>query len=960
MKTFNNNFKRSKKGMIRSFVAAFVASSAVLPTIAVAQSDTPEVEEVVVTGSYIRNSAFAGASPVDSVTQSDLLESGAPAMGQYIRDLPYTQNTDVVANVNSTQNGQQDSNAARFNLRGLGTNSTLTLVDGVRSVNDGAVASLLPEIAMERLEVVLDGGSALYGSDAVAGVVNLLPIKEFEGLRIRTYYQTDEETSFDEPKIGLLWGRSFDNDVNWVASFQASKKTPVLRTERPEYLLFDISESSSGNPGNFQSAAGGLGDGGTGALMRDPSCGTFNEGNEDKTQPGAFPSGQPYGSTSCLFHYGTQHDYARGNVDYTLYNNVTWEPTNWLQLELQSNYNYRESRYNTSASLSNSTNNQFALFIPEAHPANPFGEAVVPRNWRPFNGISGTNPSFLKDDGRDVQDYRYYTNANRLNARYDISDTWTGYSYYTVQEMRRSVDTRTLILPRLQAALMGEGGVSGDQWFNPFGSSDPRSPFYESGVTDNSQELVDWMFEEENQREVSRRNLEVFETMATGEVFDTPFGPSQIALGLQHRDARVRETPNVYAVLGQSYNTSITDAPPFATDYTDRVNAAFVEFEVPLYDTVSAQIAARHENFIDQNIDTTTPKVALRWEALPELALRASWGESFLAPEPGTNRPFNANEGCGEVFAGLDPLTGTSLAGSQSCSSGNPDIKPETSEIINFGFTWEPLDELSLSVDYQTIDYKDRIRSLSTVDSVELQFARMLEATGISESEYDATPGSATREAANAWLASQPNGELTAPGIQRDPVDQSVIKTVRNPANIAEVMIDLIDVKSRYRIPTNNWGTFVTTLSASYFTKYEYVDLSGEVSDARGKQNGDSGIVPPLPKLKANLRLNWFKNAHSASVSANYQHHVITDGSFFAFTTGITPARTIQAQTLVNAQYSYIFDDIFDSEVTLSAGVNNMFDQRAQRLPQLGGMETRLQTPFGRQFWVSVDWTPGF
>ncbi|WP_339869839.1 hypothetical protein [Pseudohongiella nitratireducens] len=127
MKTFNNNFKRSKKAMIRSFVAACVASSATLPAMVVAQSDTPEVEEVVVTGSYIRNSAFAGASPVDSVTQSDLLESGAPAMGQYIRDLPYTQNTDVVANVNSTQNGQQDSNAARFNLRGLGTNSTLTV-----------------------------------------------------------------------------------------------------------------------------------------------------------------------------------------------------------------------------------------------------------------------------------------------------------------------------------------------------------------------------------------------------------------------------------------------------------------------------------------------------------------------------------------------------------------------------------------------------------------------------------------------------------------------------------------------------------------------------------------------------------------------------------------------------------------------------------------------------------------
>lgn len=958
MYNFNNDFKRSKKNALRHVIAACIASSTALPLMASAQSDAPELEEVVVTGSYIRNSAFAGASPVNTVTQADLLESGAPAMGQYIRDLPYTQNTDVVANVNSTQNGQQDSNAARFNLRGLGVNSTLTLVDGTRSVNDGAVASLLPDIAMERLEVVLDGGSALYGSDAVAGVVNLIPIKQFDGLRVRTYYQTDEETSFDEPKLALLFGRSFSNDVNWVSAFEASKKTPVLRSERPEYLYYDISETSTGSPGAFQRAVGGIGEGGAGALLRDPSCGTFNEGNSDKTQAGAFPSGQPLGSSTCLYHYGPQHDYARGNVDYTLFNNLTWDATDWLQLEWQSSYNYRESRYNTSASLSNTTNNQFALFVPQSHPANPWGYDVVPRNWRPFNGLAGTQPSFLKDDGREVQDYRYYTDSNRFSARYDMTDTWTGYTYYTRQEMRRSVDTRTMVLPRLQAALLGQGGPDGDEWFNPFASADARSPYYEAGVTDNSQQLVDWLYDIRNQREVSRNNLEVFETMATGEMFQTAFGPAQVAVGYQRRDARVRTRPNPFSELGQNYNSSITDAPPERTDYTDRVNAVFVEFEIPLYETISAQVAARHEEFTDQNIETTTPKVALRWEARHDLAFRLSWGESFLAPEPGTNRPFNPNEGCGEVFAGSDPITGNSLAGIQSCSSGNPDIRPETSEIWNAGFTWEPTDELSLSVDYQTIDYKDRIRELSTVDAVQLQFADMLSATGATAGSYDATPGSATREAANAWLATQ--GALTGPGIQRDLNNQQIIKTVRNPANVAEVMIDLVDLKGRYRIPTNDYGTFVATATASYFTKYEYVDLSGQVSDARGRQNGDSGIVPPLPKLKANLRLNWFKGAHSASMTANFQDRVSTDGSFFAYTTGLKAPEFISSQTLFNTQYSYAFDNVYNSELILSLGVTNLFDKRAQPLPQLGGMETRLQTPFGRQFWLSLDWTPNF
>src|SRR5690606_30122711 len=141
-------YNHKKSTALRKMIHSCLASSLIVPAVAIAASEEVEVEEVVVTGSYIRNSAFTGASPVDSISQEDLLESGAPTMGQYIRDLPYTQNTDTVANVNATQTGQQDSNSARFNLRGLGTNSTLTLVDGMRSVNDGAVASLLPDIAI--------------------------------------------------------------------------------------------------------------------------------------------------------------------------------------------------------------------------------------------------------------------------------------------------------------------------------------------------------------------------------------------------------------------------------------------------------------------------------------------------------------------------------------------------------------------------------------------------------------------------------------------------------------------------------------------------------------------------------------------------------------------------------------------------------------------------------------------
>ena len=153
---------KAQKRYLSYLIQACMAGSLVLPAVAFAQQDAPELEEVVVTGSFIRNSAFAQNNPVDTVSQADIQTSGAPNMGNYIRDLTYTQNTNTVNNVNAGSSGGQTSVGTSFNLRGLGENSTLTLMDGSRSV-DSAINTLLPEIAIDRMEVVLDGGSALYG-----------------------------------------------------------------------------------------------------------------------------------------------------------------------------------------------------------------------------------------------------------------------------------------------------------------------------------------------------------------------------------------------------------------------------------------------------------------------------------------------------------------------------------------------------------------------------------------------------------------------------------------------------------------------------------------------------------------------------------------------------------------------------------------------------------------------------
>lgn len=949
-----------KKNNLRNIVSACIAISLCAPAVLYAQDD--EVEEVVVTGSYIRNSAFAQNSPVATINQEELYESGAPSMANYIRDLTFTQNTNVVNNILSSSSGDQNSVGTTFNLRGLGENSTLTLMDGIRSI-DNSITAMIPDIAVDRMEIVLDGGSALYGSDAVAGVVNLVPIKDFDGFRARTYYQVPEQGGMEEGNISFLAGKSFSNGINWVGAFDARKKTRLAQYERPREWAMDDGSSSSGNPGTFRRIVNGSVNVGTfhngtatGASLIDPSCGTFNP-DVPRTDKYNLPSGVPQGST-CRYNYTTSYLYSRGATEYNMYQNVTWDAKDWLQFEFTGNWNYLADEGNRGVVTALNNNNRSAVLVPASHPANPYGFDVSPWLWRPSTGL-GVTPPWINEIGNTSGKNDVSSNRLKLGVRFDMSETWSGYAYLSRQE--RKAMTRNprdmLSLPRLQLAMNGQGGDSGDLYFNPFGSADPRSPFYVEGVTNNSQEIMDWMWlGEDTSRTTSRDYLDIGEVTITGELFDVPAGTVAMATGYQWRDVEENDFANPLSAIGQNYNVDISTPLDADTQYFSQVRAVFLEVEAPILESLSIQGAVRHEQFTDFGLKSTTPKVALRWEALESLSFRASWGESFLAPTPTQARPFIPNENCGEAFSGNDPFFDVTLVGSATCTSGNPNLAPETSTIRNIGLTWEPTNDLSISLDYQEVEYQDRIRTLDDTDTVYAQFDAFLAATGRSAGSFNPVPGSADRDAAIAYLqsiAGPSNPVLRNSAMQVDTI-------YRQAQNISSVFIDLIDAKARYTIPTDNWGTFRATVDASYFKNYEYADLNGVIVDALGLQNAQTGVVPPLPKIKANVRLNWFLDKHSASVSANYRHHVkFDDRPIDRYGDGWTADNIIDSETIVNAQYAYVLDNYFDSTITLSGGVSNLFDQRPQRLPIQGGFDSRLSVPWGRQFWVSLDWQPG-
>jgi iron complex outermembrane receptor protein len=941
----------TRRKMARSLLFTSIATALCTPATLLAQ-DEDQVEEIVVTGSFIRNSDFTGASPVDTVTQETLLQYGAANIGQYIRDLTYTQNVDTVANVLGGAGGGQDSNSAQFNLRGLGTASTLTLLDGRRNINAGALSAILPDIATDRIEIVLDGGSALYGSDAVAGVVNLIPIKEFDGLRVRSFYSRDQGGDFEEPKLGIMWGKTFDNGLNVVAALEIGRKTPLQREERPKYLAVD-NATFIGAPGHYNIG---------GAPYLDPDCGAYGNESTFKGDKGSSQSGYPIsGGLLCGFHYAQWTDYNREANDYIFYGNAQYEVSDKLTLEFQVADSYRESIFTTEPVTPMSTAWYDEMTIPANHPANPTGSPVTPgvygigtyTIWNGFEQGVGAKPSQIADTGYFPERYQYTTEVYKFGAMFDVGDTgWVGEAWLGYQTYEQRVDTYDGNAIRMIAALNGQGGPNGDEYFNPFASRDIRSPSYDANrsdgsYTNNSQEVTDWLFESADANLQTDR-LIIFDSVVTGDLFDLPAGSVGAAFGYAMRDRMDATDTGRLKKLGIDWQNSSGKTAPLLVPTRDvsKTQAIFAEFEIPILESLSMQVAARYEDFTDLGIDTTTPKIALRWQPIESLAVRGSWGESFLAPSATDVGPADRT-GCFNNRTGVDPITGGSLLGVLSCSSKNPNLVPEESNIWNIGFTWEGIENLSISLDYQEIEYTDRIVTLSAQDIANQQFYDALSATGFTADNYDATPGSASRVAAVGYVNANPT--LT---ISRDPASNLITEVVRVADNINTNLVDVLDLTASYNADYRDWGNFSVVLNAAYYLTYDYAGLDGNIVDALGRRNADTALSPPLPELVATLRFGWLKGDHAASFLTKYTDEFTFDGNF---SSAFTPRTVIPESYIANASYTYFFDDLFNSSGNVTVGVNNLFDWEPRRLPVQGGFESRLYDNFGRMLSISLD-----
>jgi iron complex outermembrane receptor protein len=667
--------------MGKTMKSKIFALIAILPFISVSYfTSADEVEEVVVTGSFIKGSPTDGASPVELYDRDTIEGIGAVDVADITANMVVDSGSEN--NADSFTSGALQGRT-NVNLRGLGLSSTLVLFDGKRqtvtgsTANDGSVfvnTSAIPVIALERVEVLKEGAASVYGSDAVAGVVNYIFRRDFTGLEVDI---TSQETDLGDSKDrrgSFIWGAE-SGDTNLVVAYSTLSRSPLSQSELElaplgvsglgtSFLLFGPSTVESGDYAGTYSAF---------QNVPDPNC----VANKGILIPQASGS-------RCGFKYGPRfnivndedHDQLYVSLKTTLASGIDAE-FDYLSSETKVYDNPQSPSYPALSYLSP------ANAIAPGKGGNPFG---VPVLWigRP---LASAFPSPFAP--RDIEMDRL---SFGLSGTYENGFDWNFDMTRSAEDnYGRQPDTGT---SKLSAAINGTGGPSGDQTFDLF---NPAA---------NSQELLDWL--RSDQETWTDVVLSVIDFVVTGEI-----GDYSVAAGAQVRNESYdtkRSTNSITEFDAEGNLTKPADmiflGGGLETAASRRTKAVFAEIATDLSDNLELKGALRYEDLeTDSNVD---PKISLRYQASDEVILRASVSTSFR--EPSLSQQFASGvglQGIQDYNADGSVKGGTAFI--RIATAGNTDLKPEESDNLNMGVIWRPNDNFEAKFDYWMVDYTNVI-----------------------------------------------------------------------------------------------------------------------------------------------------------------------------------------------------------------------------------------------------------
>ena len=808
---------------LRRLFGSAVAGLGLLACLPAAAQDTSgqPIQRVEVTGSSIKRLAAESSLPITTIRAADFAKQGLTTAQDVLGTIPMNQTQTVSSSAVGSSTGGRSS----ADLRGLGGDKTLVLLNGRRLANhpyfaDTVDLNIIPIAALERVEVLRDGASAIYGTDAIGGVINFITKRSVKGNALTIEgYEPLRRGGGSEQRANLSggWGELNRDGYSMFGVLDYHQQSALRSVDRsfsrtgvrPDRGMNEISRTTF--PANFFSSLG---------IAGNPyfATGCSATGTSPDTAPATD-------DPVCEFDYTQYVDNVPKTRQYSAMGkfNRQLTPDHLASLELVFGRSTTEARV-APPPLSN-----IGLTMTRASPYYP-GAGIVPA----FPGLTGENLDISWRPTETGGRINFDTSSTvRLLA--SLEGSFAGWDYnagisHSLGRARSIFDAGYVIDQRI---IDGVGaGI-----LNPFGPQSPEG----AAFLQNSLLLGEYLH--------ARINSSAVDARASRELMSLPAGPLGFALGAEFRRDRAKYFVN-RALASQASSSGSADAQDQSGQRS--IAAIFSELNVPVIKDLELNFAARYDHYSDVG-GSFNPKVSLRYQPTRQLLVRSSFNKGFRAPtlfdlfgpQTTTNSSDTYNDPL--LCPGGTPIPGANpnIVCEQQQNirgGGNPDLQPERSRTWSVGAVFEPLPALTVSADYWDIKLKDQISQLAE-QTIFADFAKYRDLF-----VYDA---SGTR--LNYVL------DITS--------------------NLGEVRTRGLDLSVLYRLPRNPWGNISVSLDGTYVNKYEYQNERGGPFTQNAGRYADA---TPVFRWRHNLLLTMVSGDYTFNLSNRYMSHYVDQNTSVA------------------------------------------------------------------------------
>ncbi|MBV8037226.1 TonB-dependent siderophore receptor [Roseateles sp.] len=879
------------------------------PVAPAAAASAPALQRVEITGSSIRRLEAETALPVTVMTAADMEDRGYSTIADALNSLTVAQN--VIPGGNSS--------GSVMNMRGVGVTRTLTIMNGQRLPYEPTMAAfvnmdLIPRNAIERVEVLRDGASSIYGSDAVGGVVNFITRKQYKGTQLKAQtVQPQMKGGAREVRLSLLTGTGDLVEDGWTiytsADFQ--RRTALKASDRPElatlYTLTALGIAPTQSPGDYASPAN----------ITKPALGNpyYAKGCNP---PFSLPAPQNTCASNNYPNYalllpenGQASSFTRGAITLGRNNTLSFEAAFTTEY-----INLSKSTALTSKGKSSGSGGTPVLTITSASPYYPGGSAGVPA----MPGVTGQALQLAWQ----VDELGPATLRNRQNLkRIVITDegSWDGWDY-RVNLLHSTNDEYTAYLtgyidtPKLYAGVL-------DGTLNPFGAQTAAGLEYLKSISVTGQKS-----------RISGTRYSAANFTINRDLMELPGGTMAMAFGGDIHYETARDM-----VPDTNVNVPFDGRTPYDLGSSRRVKSLFAEVDIPVTKTLTLDLSVRSDRYHDVG-STVNPKVSFRYQPVKSLLFRGSYNTGFHAPSLmeryGSTRTgiSNTKDNYDDpvLCPGGKPGTaggGTALPGYSSlvvCNAkqphivgANPELAPETSSSVTFGMAVEPIKNFSVTLDFWKIHVKGTIGTLSD---------------GVIFSDPTRYAAFFVRDA-----------------------DKNLLYVNAQSHNLGDTITRGQDIAANWVIPTEALGKFTLGLDGTYTNYYNYQNEPGgewnhNTGGFGGLANGAvSGDKIMSFRWRHSLRAGWSYGSWRAQVTQAY-----TSGYHDGKTVPQIYWRDIHPYSVVNLTMGYSgFKNLM-----LNAGMSNAFNVKPPLTNTTSvGYLRSYASPIGRSFSLTATYKFG-